>query len=89
MEPYRFSDNSSFLVEEYKWPHSTKRLNQEKHSNSSSSLFSTNPFSWLGLSEIVRSGPLVGDDNHDTSNNDVVVNQPLTFRRIPRQVSST
>ena len=87
VEPYRFSDNSSFSVKEYKCPQSTKRLNQEKHFNNSSSFFSTN-LSWPELSEIVRSGPLVGDDNHDTSNDDVVVNQPLTFRRIPRQVSS-
>ena len=89
VDPYTFSNHSDFSIDEYNHPSSPKALSQTMGfdvGDSSNSLFSIEPFNsrpkQIGIQ---HSGTCASTDKESTD--DACSSQPLTFKRVPRQVS--
>ena len=87
VDPFTLSNNSVFSIDEYNHLCVQNGLRQRSNCDvmhSSNTLFSMGP---LNLSGFQMSKRCANSDRVDTSSDEACVNQPLTFRRIPQQVS--
>ena len=90
VDPYVLSSNSYFSVDEYKVPSVSKGPGENVScdvGNNSNSLFSIDPFKRPGQSGIQDSKSCASIDKDETTSGEACVTKPLTFKRVPRQVS--
>ena len=90
MDPYALSSNSYVSIDEYRVPSVSKRLGENVNcdiGNNSNSLFSIDPFNVSGQNSIQVRKCCASIDKDETTTDEACVTKPLTFKRVPRQVS--